>query len=282
MDFSAYDPEAFYDELFDGPGRPKPGARLLVERLESLPAGELVRSQKAAEAALLQMGVTFTVYGEEAGTERIWPFDLVPRIVPAADWHKIESGLRQRIYSLNLFINDIYHEKKIIRDKIVPKEIIFSSKGYRPECEGFNPPRGIWCHITGTDLIRDTDGTIYVLEDNLRCPSGVSYVLENRQILKRTLPVSFEASRVHPVDDYPSRLLEMLEYVNPAAGRDATVAVLTPGIYNSAYFEHSFLARQMGIELVEGRDLVVNDGIVSMKTTKGTPAGGRHLPAHRR
>lgn len=269
MDFSAYDPKAFYDELFDGPGRPKSGAQLLVERIESLPAGELARCQKAAEAALLQMGVTFTVYGEEAGTERIWPFDLVPRIVTAADWNKIERGLRQRIYSLNLFIDDVYHEKRIINDKIVPKEIVFSSKGYRPECEGFNPPRGIWCHITGTDLIRDKDGTIYVLEDNLRCPSGVSYVLENRQILKRTLPVCFEASRVRPVDDYPSRLLEMLEYLNPAAGRDATVAVLTPGSYNSAYFEHSFLARQMGIELVEGRDLVVNDGVVSMKTTKG-------------
>jgi uncharacterized circularly permuted ATP-grasp superfamily protein len=269
MNFSAYDPEDFYDELFDGPGRPKPGAQLLVERIESLPPGGLVRRQKAAEAALLQMGITFTVYGEEQGTERIWPFDLIPRIVTAEDWHKIEKGLRQRIYALNLFIDDIYHQKKIIRDKIVPEELVSSSKGYRPECEGFNPPRGIWCHVTGTDLIRDRDGTIYVLEDNLRCPSGVSYVLENRQILKRTLPVSFEASRVRPVDDYPSRLLEMLEYVSPGAGRDATVVVLTPGIYNSAYFEHSFLARQMGIELVEGRDLVVHDGAVSMKTTKG-------------
>lgn len=269
MNFSAYDLEGFYDELFDGPGEPKTGAKLLIERIEAMPEGDLIRRQKAAEAVLLQMGITFTVYGEEEGTERIWPFDLIPRIVTARDWNKIEKGLKQRIYALNLFINDIYNRKHIIRDKIVPEELILSSKGYRRECEGFTPPQGIWCHVTGTDLIRDRDGTFYVLEDNLRCPSGVSYVLENRQILKRTMPVSFEASRVRPVDDYPNRLLAMLEYLSPKKRQDATVAVLTPGIYNSAYFEHSFLARQMGVELVEGRDLVVQDGAVHMKTTKG-------------
>lgn len=269
MDFSHYDPGDFFDELFDTPGHPKPGARLLIERIESLPEGELLRRQKAAEAALLQMGITFTVYGEQEGAERIFPFDIIPRIVPAGDWEKIERGLKQRIVALNLFISDVYNQKKIIKDKIVPEELMYSGKCYRPECEGFNPPGGIWCHVTGTDLIRDRDGAIYVLEDNLRCPSGVSYVLENRQVLKRTLPVAFEASRVRPVDDYPSRLLEMLEFLAPAAVTSPTVVVLTPGIYNSAYFEHSFLAQQMGVELVEGRDLVVFDGAVFMKTTKG-------------
>lgn len=269
MDFTHYDPEDFFDELFDAPGHPKPGARLLIERIESLPEGELLRRQRAAEAALLQMGITFTVYGEQEGAERIFPFDIVPRIVTADDWERIERGLKQRIVALNLFISDIYHQKKIIKDKIVPEELMYSGKCYRPECEGFNPPGGTWCHVTGTDLIRDRDGAIYVLEDNLRCPSGVSYVLENRQVLKRTLPVAFEASRVRPVDDYPSRLLEMLEFLAPAAVTSPTVVVLTPGIYNSAYFEHSFLAQQMGVELVEGRDLVVADGAVFMKTTKG-------------
>lgn len=269
MDFSHYDPEDFFDELFDAPGHPKPGARLLIERIESLPEGELLRRQKAAEAALLQMGITFTVYGEQEGAERIFPFDIVPRIVTAEDWERIERGLKQRIVALNLFIGDVYNQKKIIKDKIVPEELMYSGKCYRPECAGFNPPGGIWCHVTGTDLVRDRDGTIYVLEDNLRCPSGVSYVLENRQVLKRTLPVAFEASRVRPVDDYPSRLLEMLEFLAPPAVTSPTVVVLTPGIYNSAYFEHSFLAQQMGVELVEGRDLVVSDGAVFMKTTKG-------------
>lgn len=269
MDFSHYDPEDFFDELFDAPGHPKPGARLLIERIESLPEGELLRRQKAAEAALLQMGITFTVYGEQEGAERIFPFDIVPRIVTAEDWERIERGLKQRIVALNLFIGDVYNQKKIIKDKIVPEELMYSGKCYRPECAGFNPPGGIWCHVTGTDLVRDRDGTIYVLEDNLRCPSGVSYVLENRQVLKRTLPVAFEASRVRPVDDYPSRLLEMLEFLAPSAVTSPTVVVLTPGIYNSAYFEHSFLAQQMGVELVEGRDLVVSDGAVFMKTTKG-------------
>jgi len=269
MDFTHYDPEDFFDELFDAPGHPKPGARLLIERIESLPQGELLRRQKAAEAALLQMGITFTVYGEQEGAERIFPFDIVPRVVTAADWDRIECGLKQRIVALNLFIGDVYNQKKIIKDKIVPEQLMYSGKCYRPECAVFNPPGGIWCHVTGTDLVRDRDGTIYVLEDNLRCPSGVSYVLENRQVLKRTLPVAFEASRVRPVDDYPSRLLEMLEFLAPAAVTSPTVVVLTPGIYNSAYFEHSFLAQQMGVELVEGRDLVVADGAVFMKTTKG-------------
>ena len=267
--FATYDPEDFYDELIDANGKPRPGAQLLVDKIESLPNGDLALRQKAAEALLLKMGITFNVYGREEGTEKIWPFDIIPRIVSAQDWQQIESGLKQRIFALNEFIQDIYNAKKILKDKVIPEDLIFTSRTYRKACEGFTPPRGIWCHVTGTDLVRDRDGCVYVLEDNLRCPSGVSYVLENRQVLKRTFPQVFEASRVRPVDDYPSKLLEMLEYLAPDHVTTPTIGVLTPGIYNSAYFEHSFLSQQMGVELVEGQDLVVEDGYVHMLTTKG-------------
>jgi uncharacterized circularly permuted ATP-grasp superfamily protein len=269
MQFTAYDTAGFFDEMFEADGRPRAGAALLVQRIHGLPAGELLRRQRAAEQALLHMGITFNVYGDAAGTERIFPFDVIPRIVEAADWALIERGLKQRIQALNLFIDDIYQAQHIINDGIVPAFLIQSAKCLLPPCVGLRPPRGIWCHITGTDLVRDRDGQIYVLEDNLRCPSGVSYVLENRQVLKRTFPQVFEASRVRPVDDYPSRLLDMLQYLAPDSVTAPTVVVLTPGIYNSAYFEHAFLAQQMGVELVEGRDLVVADGFVFMRTTKG-------------
>lgn len=269
MNFSNYDPEDFHDELFVSNGHPRPGAALLVERIESLPEGDLLRRQKAAEAALYQMGITFTVYGSDQGTERIWPYDIIPRIVEGSDWKVIEKGLRQRIYALNTFIQDVYNARRIIRDKVIPEDLILSGTSYRAQCEGLTPPKGVWCHVTGTDLVRDRDGAFYVLEDNLRCPSGVSYVLENRQMLKRNFPALFAASRVRPVEDYPNRLHATLEYVSaPSVGAPRAV-VLSPGIYNSAYFEHSFLARQMGVELVEGRDLVVNDGYVHMRTTKG-------------
>lgn len=267
--FSSYDPENFYDELIDENGTPRPGARLLVDKIESLPPGDLSMRQQTAEALLLKMGITFNVYGRDEGTEKIFPFDIIPRIVPADDWQQIESGLKQRIFALNEFVQDIYNDKKILKDKIIPEELILSSRTYRRECEGFTPPRRIWCHVTGTDLVRDGDGRFYVLEDNLRCPSGVSYVLENRQVLKRTFPQVFEASQVRPVDDYPVKLLEVLEYLSPDHISSPTIGVLTPGIYNSAYFEHSFLSQQMGVELVEGRDLVVSDGYVHMLTTKG-------------
>ena len=267
--FNVYDPEDFYDELIDADGHPRPGARLLVEKIESLPEGDLAFRQKAAEALLLKMGITFNVYGREEGTEKIWPFDIIPRIVSAEDWQKIEDGLKQRIFALNEFIHDIYNDKKILKDKVVPEDLIFTSRTYRKACEGFTPPRGIWCHVTGTDLVRDRDGRFFVLEDNLRCPSGVSYVLENRHVLKRTFPQVFEASHVRPVDDYPFKLLEMLEFMAPDHASDPTIGVLTPGIYNRAYFEHSFLSQQMGVELVEGQDLVVKDGYVHMLTTKG-------------
>jgi uncharacterized circularly permuted ATP-grasp superfamily protein len=269
MDFSTYQTEGFYDELFDENNSPRPGAQLLVEKIESLARESLLTKQQAAEIMLLQLGITFAVYGDEAGSEKIFPFDVLPRIVDGSEWSQIESGLKQRIFALNAFIEDIYNKRQILKDRIIPEDIVLSSRTYRAECVGFSPPHNIWCHITGTDLIRDRDGRFYVLEDNLRCPSGVSYVLENRQVLKRTFPQVFEASNVRPVDDYPNRLLETLEYLAPQNLLSPRIGVLTPGIYNSAYFEHSFLARQMGVELVEGQDLVVHNGFVHMKTTKG-------------
>jgi uncharacterized circularly permuted ATP-grasp superfamily protein len=215
------------------------------------------------------MGITFGVYGDGSGTERIFPFDLVPRIVAAAEWAHIERGLKQRIRALNLFIDDIYHEQRVVKDGVMPEAILKTAQTFRPACVGLNPPLGTWCHVTGTDLVRDKDGQIYVLEDNLRCPSGVSYVLQNRLIIKRTLPQLFESFRIRPVDDYASRLRDLLESLAPPDLETPRVVVLTPGPYNSAYFEHSFLAQQMGVELVEGRDLVVSDGYVWMRTTKG-------------
>jgi len=241
----------------------------LVRAIEALPAGELTVRQAAAERALMQLGITFNVYGEQAGVEKIFPFDLIPRVVSGTEWKRVEKGLKQRIHALNLFINDLYHGQKILKDGVVPREIILSAKSFRQECVGWNPPRGIWCHITGTDLVRHSDGHIYVLEDNLRCPSGVSYVLQNRQVMKSLFPEVFASLKVRPVQDYPLKLRDMLEFLAPDTVAQPHVVLLTPGVYNSAYFEHSFLAQQMGIELVEGRDLVVEDGMVLMRTTRG-------------
>jgi uncharacterized circularly permuted ATP-grasp superfamily protein len=269
MKFDDYELGTFFDEVFDEARKPRALARSLVRNIAGLPTGELRNRQKAAERALLQMGITFNVYGERAGTEKIFPFDLVPRIVAASEWGRIEKGLKQRIRALNLFINDLYHHQRILKDKVVPSEIIFSSKAFRKQCVGFQPPRDIWCHVTGTDLIRHRDGQIYVLEDNLRCPSGVSYVLENRQIMKSLFPQVFAECRIRPVSGYTSRLRDMLDHLAPEHVAIPRVVLLTPGIYNSAYFEHSYLAQQMGIELVEGRDLIVDDGVVVMRTTKG-------------
>ncbi|MFC2050722.1 circularly permuted type 2 ATP-grasp protein [Chloroflexota bacterium] len=269
MNIDNYNTESHYDELFQSDGQPRKRAITLINRISSLPDGELIRRQQAAEAALLQMGITFTVYGGEAGTDQIFPFDIIPRIVNPADWEYIERGLKQRITALNSFLEDIYNKQKILKEKIIPKELITSARSFRPQCMGLHPPKGIWCHVTGTDIVRHSDGQLYVLEDNLRCPSGVSYVLENRQVLKHTFPWLFEVLHVHPVEDYPNRLLEMLEHLAPETTESLSVAVLTPGIYNSAYFEHSFLAQQMGMPLVEGRDLVVSDGLVYMRTTLG-------------
>ena len=260
MRFTHYETGGFFDEMFDADGEPRSAARALSQFIDTLPDGELLRRQQSAERALLHMGITFGVYGDNAGAERIFPFDLVPRIVAAAEWRFIERGLKQRIRALNLFIDDVYHEQRIVKDGVVPAEILRTATSFREACVGLDPPRGIWCHITGTDLVRDRDGQVYVLEDNLRCPSGVSYVLQNRLVIKRTFPQLFEAHRIRPVDDYT---------LSPAGVETPRVVVLTPGQYNSAYFEHSFLAQQMGVELVEGRDLVASDGFVWMRTTKG-------------
>jgi len=269
MRFADYDTGDFFDEMFDANREPRAAARPLSQLVEALPDGELLRRQQSAERALLHMGITFGVYGDRAGTERIFPFDLMPRIVSAAEWTVIERGLKQRIQALNRFIDDIYHKQRILKDRVVPAEILRTSTSFRQACVGLNPARGIWCHITGTDLVRDGNGQIHVLEDNLRCPSGVSYVLQNRLIIKRTFPQLFESSRIRPVDDYPSRLRDMLESLCPSSVETPRVVVLTPGPYNSAYFEHSFLAQQMGVELVEGRDLVASDGHIWLRTTNG-------------
>src|SRR5262245_31594303 len=259
MRTNGYDTGGFYDEMFESDGRPRAEAQLLLETIAALGEGQLERCQQAAERILVQLGITFNVYGDAAGTERPFPFDLVPRIVRSSDWAWIEKGLKQRIHALNAFIDDVYHGQRIIKDGVVPEEVVRSAAFYRPQCIGLNPPRGVWCHITGTDLVRHSDGQIYVLEDNLRVPSGVSYMLENRDLMKRTFPQVFEGLSVRPVVEYPSLLLETLKSIVPAGVTAKPVVVLlTPGMFNSAYFEHSYLANMMGIPLVEGRDLVVH------------------------
>lgn len=264
---TSYDPEGYYDEEFEAPGQPRPGCRLLMQKLASLSGGELYRRQKAAESALLNLGVTFNVYGNEAGDERIFPFDVVPRVIQAPEWARIEQGLMQRVAAMNLFIEDVYNDRKILSDHVVPEELIASSTGFLPQCMGLHPPKGVWFHVAGIDLVRDGEGTFYVLEDNIRCPSGVAYVLENRQVMKQTLSELFDVYRIRPVDDYPSCLLETLQYFSDSPS--PRVVLLTPGIHNSAYYEHSLLAQLMGIELVEGRDLEVVGGAVHMRTTNG-------------
>lgn len=267
--FNSYDPGDFYDELFATKGEPRPEGKLLIDRLNSLSSNEIRMRQQAAKTAMMKLGATFNVYSDSEGTERIMPFDMIPRIVSSSEWAHLEQGLKQRIHALNLFISDIYGEQKIVKDGIIPQDLINSSKGFLKPCIGIQAPKDIWCHITGTDLVRDRDGQWYVLEDNLRCPSGVSYVLENRRVMKSTFPQIFATLGIQPVDEYPGHLLDTLLNLAPSHIDNPTVVVLTPGIYNSAYFEHSFLAQQMGVELVEGRDLVVVDGYVQMRTTKG-------------
>ncbi|MFT7638964.1 MAG: putative circularly permuted ATP-grasp superfamily protein, partial [Pirellulaceae bacterium] len=267
--FGDYTTGEFYDELIDVDGNPRALAELLVKQIDELEPGELRRRQTAAERTLLQMGITFNVYGDDEGTEKIMPFDIIPRLIPSSEWDWIERGLKQRIQALNLFIDDIYHDQKIVKDRILPAELFQSAASYREICQGINPPQGIWCHITGTDLVRDSSGQLFVLEDNLRCPSGVSYVLQNRQVMKRSFPSLYDSCRVKPVQDYPSQLLKTLEHLAPEDVSNPSVVVLTPGVLNSAYYEHSFLAQQMGVELVEGRDLIIRDGFVYTRTTRG-------------
>jgi len=267
MDLSSYQVGPFHDEMFVTAGEPRTHAQAIARKLAAMSAEELSECRLTAEAALKRLGITFSVYGEDGAQERIMPFDVIPRVIAAEEWNYMETGLIQRIRALNMFLEDIYHDKKIIRDNVVPADVVFSSKGYLKECEGFSPPKKIWCHITGTDLIRERHGRMLVLEDNLRCPSGVSYVLENRELMKGIMPDMFATGDIRPVADYPFYLSQLMQYVS---GKDRPVmALLTPGIYNSAYFEHSFLARQMGIELVEGRDLVVQNNRLMMRTTRG-------------
>ena len=260
---------AGYDEMFIGENEPRHACTEFVSRLQAIPETELRERQQAAELNLSNMGITFNVYGHEDGEEKVWPFDLLPRIIDSEEWLRVERGLKQRVYALNLFVEDIYNDKKILKDGIVPHDLILSAQTYRHQMEGFRPTQGVWCHISGVDLIRHKDGTIYVLEDNLRCPSGVSYVLENRQVMKRAFARLFEGMSVSSVEEYPDQLLQRLIECAPLHTGEPTAVVLTPGVYNSAYFEHTFLAQQMGVELVQGSDLVVDNGYVYMRTTKG-------------
>jgi uncharacterized circularly permuted ATP-grasp superfamily protein len=267
--FSDYQVGDFFDEMFAGPGVVRPHYSKLFARFKEMEREEFERKRALAASTLLTQGVTFTVYSDNQGTERIFPVDLVPRIIPAEEWELIDRGLVQRITALNLFLHDIYHSQNILRDGVIPKQIIWEAAHFRPEFMHFDVPRNIYIHICGTDLIRDKDGTYLVLEDNARCPSGVSYVIENRQTMKRTFPSLLGQFRVRAVEDYSQELLNVLRYISPDGKPEPTVVLLTPGVYNSAYFEHSFLARSMGIEIVEGRDLVAQDGKVFMRTIMG-------------
>jgi uncharacterized circularly permuted ATP-grasp superfamily protein len=269
MLFEDYDPGSFFDEMFDHSGQVRTHYDRLFQRYSELTPEEFQRKRAAADNSFLNQGITFTVYNNDEGTERIFPFDLLPRIVPLVEWQYIERGLTQRITALNLFLQDVYHQQKILQDGIVPREIVESAAHFRREFMGVRVPKGIYIHICGTDLIRDNEGRYLVLEDNGRCPSGVSYLLENRQAMKRVFPNLFSRHPVQPVDTYCQELLTVLRHIAPNSNPEPTVVLLTPGIYNSAYFEHSFLARTMGIEIVVGADLVVQDGHLMMKTTKG-------------
>src|SRR5450432_2262489 len=270
--FPHYELDGSYDEMFSRSGQPRDHYHALYRTLLELPPEELRKSQQAADLSFLHQGITFTVYDDKAGTERIFPNDLLPRIIPAEEWRKIEEGLAQRITALNLFLKDIYNAGHILADKVVPRELVYSCGHFRREMRGLNVPRDIYVSICGTDLIRLPDGSFAVLEDNLRVPSGVSYMLANRKVLKRVFPTLFRDYGVWPIDHYAQALLSTLRALTPhnSSGRSSpTVVLLTPGVFNSAYFEHTFLAQQMGIELVEGRDLLVHDNVMYMRTTAG-------------
>lgn len=267
--FGGYDPGDFYDEMFECADMPREFALEFIQKIQELSSGDLINCQTEAELAMRQVGITFTVYGQDEGVERIMPFDMIPRVVKASEWAYLERGLKQRIHALNLFLDDIYNEQRILKENILPPDLILDCKAFRKECIGLKPPRGIWCHVTGSDIVRDKDGQFYVLEDNLRCPSGVSYLLENRRIEKQVFPQIFTGQKIRPVADYPYKLHQMLRYLAPDGVDQPVIGVLTPGKYNSAYFEHSYLAGQMGEMLVEGRDLVSDGNYVYMRTTRG-------------
>jgi uncharacterized circularly permuted ATP-grasp superfamily protein len=262
----------FFDELIETDGTPRPHARLLAEYFSAMDPQELLDRQRAVDSTIVDMGISFTIYSEGDNIDRAWPLDIIPRAMSGAEWDRIEAGLVQRLRALNMFIDDLYNDRRILQDKIVPAEIIDSSKNYLQPCVGAQPAYGVWAHICGSDLVRGGDGTLYVLEDNLRVPSGVSYMLENRNVIKRVFPSLFRNHRIRQVSEYPTALSGMLESIAPRAAHGAkpNIVVLTPGIYNSAYFEHSYLARTMGVELVEGGDLVTGaDDCVYVRTIDG-------------
>jgi len=269
IDWKSYNPGDFYDEVISTPAYPRKTARILARYLASLSSEELQLRKSSAELAIKTMGISFTVYSEAGNIDREWPFDIIPRIISETQWRTTSKGLEQRLRALNCFIHDIYNDQKILKDKVVPAELLADSVNFRKECIGMKPAFNVWANICGTDLIRDTDGKFYVLEDNLRVPSGVSYMLENRKVTKRVFPELFENYDIQPITEYPSQLFDMLAAISPRPLDYPEIVVLTPGIYNSAYFEHSFLAQQMGVELVEGSDLVVENDCVYMRTING-------------
>jgi uncharacterized circularly permuted ATP-grasp superfamily protein len=266
---SGYQLNGFYDEMFAAAGRPRPGYRRIYEHLNQLGPAELQRRHELALQMFRHHGITFAVYPDEQGTEKVFPFDVIPRVISAAVWRRLEAGLKQRLAALNLFLEDVYGKKLILKQGAIPPEIVLTSSLYMREIEGFPVPHGIHCHIAGIDLVRDGKGDFFVLEDNLRTPSGASYVLANRQVMKRVLPDLFAGYPVRPVEGYVHQLLSHLRWLAPEGVDDPAVVLLTPGINNSAYYEHLYLAKQMGVELVEGTDLVVDDDHVFMRTTHG-------------
>jgi uncharacterized circularly permuted ATP-grasp superfamily protein len=268
--FAGYDPGSFYDEMVAPNGQPRRCSAPMFEKLANMPLEIYEERRKLADLSYLVQGITFTVYSDGRGTERLFPFDLVPRIIPRSEWDLIERGLAQRVTALNLYLQDIYSQQRILKDRIIPRNLVYSCKHFRREMVGLAVPRDIYIHISGIDLVRDSrTGQYLILEDNARSPSGISYVMENRLVMRRTFPRAFELSEVLPVDHYPAELVQILRSLSPRAADRPVIVLLTPGLYNSAYFEHCFLAQEMGIELVEGRDLVVADDVVYMKTIHG-------------
>jgi uncharacterized circularly permuted ATP-grasp superfamily protein len=267
--FDDYWFDGAFDEMFQAPGEPRAHYRALYDLLRELPLAEMRRRKQAADISFLHQGITFTVYGREEGTERIFPHDLLPRILTSREWETIERGLAQRITALNLFLHDIYNAGRSLTEGVVPREIVYSCKHFRRQMREFTVPQNRYITVVGTDLVRLPDGRFVVLEDNLRVPSGVSYMLTSRQVMKRIFPELFRTAGVRPIDHYSEALLATLRALAPEGRPDPNIVLLTPGVYNSAYFEHAFLARQMGIELVEGRDLAVHDNTVYMRTTAG-------------
>jgi len=270
FDWGSYDPGEFYDELISSPGNARQVGQGIASYFKKYSEQAFEKKQAACDLAIQEMGISFTIYSEGENIDRSWPMDIIPRVIPLAEWQRLEKGLIQRLTALNLFINDVYNDQKIIKDGVFPLELITSSKDFLEACVGVKPRHGVWANICGSDLVRDHEGTVYVLEDNLRVPSGVSYMLENRAVTKRVLPHLFNNHSILPVDDYPSQLFDMLASLSPRPSENPEIVVLTPGIYNSAYFEHAYLAQRMGAALVTGSDLVVGkDDCVYMRTIDG-------------